>query len=118
MNRSFNHIWEAPEHGLVDCAEVYCGEARGRGHFRDSTGCEEITYSIEPERFELGLNLIGSSKFSLATFLCKKLDIYPVLLVLIQHSYISLWYSGIYVFLTWTNSTNSRNSTDSTLYSK
>ena len=22
-------------------------------------------------------------------------------MVLIQHSYISLWYSGIYVFLTW-----------------
>ena len=28
-----------------------------------------------------------------------KLDIYPVLLVIIQHSYISRWYLAIYVFL-------------------
>ena len=41
------------------------------------------------------------ARYITTTYLhCKKLDIYPVLMVLIQHSYISLWYSGIYVFLT------------------
>ena len=40
------------------------------------------------------------ARYITATLLhCKKLDIYPVLLLLIQHSYISLWYLAIYVFL-------------------
>ena len=40
------------------------------------------------------------ARYITTTYLhCKKVDIYPVLLVLIQHSYISLWYSAIYGFL-------------------